>query len=58
MKVFFFHLMPWPFLPDDFDEKYDSAWVWCPNSLFDPVKGHELYNEYINSLAMAEDTGF
>ena len=36
MKVFFFHLMPWPHLPYDFDEKYDSAWVWCPNSLFDP----------------------
>jgi alkanesulfonate monooxygenase SsuD/methylene tetrahydromethanopterin reductase-like flavin-dependent oxidoreductase (luciferase family) len=58
MKVFFFHLMPWPYLPDDFDEKYDSAWVWCPNSLFDPVKGHELYNEYINSLVLAEELGF
>ena len=42
MKFFFFHLMPWPYLPDDFDQTYDSAWVWLPNSLYDPVKGHEF----------------
>src|SRR5271166_1097435 len=50
--------MPWPYLPDDFDAKYDSAWVWLPNSLYDPVKGHELYREYINTLAYAETLGF
>src|SRR5438067_2472984 len=39
LQYFFFHLMPWPYLPADFDAKYDSAWVWLPNSLYDPVKG-------------------
>ena len=58
MQYFFFHLMSWPHLPADFNEKYDSAWVWCPNSLYDPVKGHELYREYIDTLVMAEDLGF
>ncbi|MCI0683468.1 MAG: LLM class flavin-dependent oxidoreductase [Gemmataceae bacterium] len=58
MKYFFFHLMSWPYLPDDFDAKYDSAWVWLPNSLYDPVKGHELYREYINTLALADELGF
>ncbi len=58
MKYFFFHLMQWPYLPDDFDEKYDSAWVWLPNSLYDPIKGHDLYREYINTLAYAEELGF
>ena len=58
MKFFFFHLMPWPYLPDDFDKTYDSAWVWLPNSLYDPVKGHELYTEYINTLAYADELGF
>jgi alkanesulfonate monooxygenase SsuD/methylene tetrahydromethanopterin reductase-like flavin-dependent oxidoreductase (luciferase family) len=58
MKYFFFHLMSWPHLPADFDAKYDSAWVWTPNSLYDPVKGHELYREYINTLAYAEELGF
>ncbi len=58
MKFFFFHLMSWPHLPDDFDQKYDSAWVWLPNSLYDPVKGHELYREYIDTLAYADELGF
>src|SRR3984893_5535460 len=58
MKFFFFHLMPWPYLPDDFDKTYDSAWVWLSNSLYDPVKGHDLYTEYINTLAYAEKLGF
>ncbi len=58
MKFFFFHLMPWPYLPDNFDKDYDSAWVWLPNALYDPVKGHELYTEYINTLAYAEELGF
>ncbi len=58
MQIFFFHLMSWPYLPADFDGKYDSAWVWLPNELYDPVKGHELYREYINTLAYAEELGF
>lgn len=58
MKFFFFHLMSWPYLPADFDQTHDSAWVWCPNSLFDPKLGPDLYREYINTLAYAEELGF
>jgi alkanesulfonate monooxygenase SsuD/methylene tetrahydromethanopterin reductase-like flavin-dependent oxidoreductase (luciferase family) len=58
LQYFFFHLMSWPYLPDDFDQKYDSAWVWLPNSLYDPRKGHDLYREYINTLAYADELGF
>ena len=58
MQYYFFHLMSWPFLPADFDEKYDSAWVWLPNALYDPVKGHDLYREYLATLAYADDLGF
>ena len=58
MQYFFFHLMPWPYLPADFDEKYDSAWIWLPNSLYDPVKGHALYQHYIDVLAYADELGF
>ena len=39
MQIYFFHLMSWPYLPSDFDDKYDSAWIWLPNELYDPVKG-------------------
>jgi alkanesulfonate monooxygenase SsuD/methylene tetrahydromethanopterin reductase-like flavin-dependent oxidoreductase (luciferase family) len=58
MQYFFFHLMSWPYLPKDFDQKYDSAWVWLPNQLYDPVRGHELYGQYLESLALAEELGF
>ncbi len=58
MKYFFFHLMSWPHLPADFAEKYDSAWVWLPNTLYDPVKGRDLYAEYIDTLALADELGF
>lgn len=58
MKIFFFHLMSWPHLPADFDEKYDSAWVWCPNSLFDPVKAQDVYRGYLDLLVYAEELGF
>src|SRR5438876_10695457 len=58
MQFYFFHLMSWPYLPGDFDQKYDSAWVWLPNSLYDPAKGHDLYQAYIDTLAYAEEVGF
>src|SRR2546425_11361530 len=58
VKFFFFHLMSWPYLSDDFEQQYDSAWVWCPNSLFDPERGSQLYQEYIDTLALAEELGF
>ncbi len=58
MQYYFFHLMSWPYLPDDFAEQYDSAWVWLSNRLYDPVKGHDLYQAYIDTLAYAEELGF
>jgi alkanesulfonate monooxygenase SsuD/methylene tetrahydromethanopterin reductase-like flavin-dependent oxidoreductase (luciferase family) len=58
VQYYFFHLMSWPFLPANFDAEYDSAWVWLPNSLYDPVKGHDLYREYIDTLAYADQLGF
>jgi alkanesulfonate monooxygenase SsuD/methylene tetrahydromethanopterin reductase-like flavin-dependent oxidoreductase (luciferase family) len=58
MKVYHFHLMPWPHLPADFAETHDSAWVWCPNTLYDPARGHALYRDYIDGLVECEAAGF
>ena len=55
MRFFSFHLMPYPALPPDYD---GPAWVTCPNELFDPVLGGELYNRYIDDLVRAEELGF
>ena len=57
MQFYFFHLMPWPYLPADFDERH-SAWVDLSNANYDPVRGHQLYNDYLDQLAAAEGLGF
>jgi alkanesulfonate monooxygenase SsuD/methylene tetrahydromethanopterin reductase-like flavin-dependent oxidoreductase (luciferase family) len=58
VRIFSFHLMPWPHLPEDFEQTYDSAWIWFPNSFFDPEEGHHLYNRYLDELELAEPLGF
>ena len=58
MKVSFFHLMPYPALPKDFEERYRSAWVDLPNSNFDPQLGKHLYNDYLDELIHADKLGF
>ena len=58
MKLCFFHLMPYQHLPEDFEKKYHSVWVDPPNALFDPEKGHVLYNDYLDELEFAEKMGF
>lgn len=58
MQFYFFHLMSWPYLPDSFARDHDSAWVWVPNSLYDPARGHLLYRTYLDTLAYADELGF
>jgi len=58
MRFFTFHLMPWPYLPDDFADKHDTAWVVCENELYDPIRGHEVYNRYLDELELADELGF
>ncbi len=59
MKFHWFHLMPYPHLPDDFKERYHSVWVDPPaGELYDPVKGHQVYNDYLDQLEFAERAGF
>ncbi|MBM4204384.1 MAG: LLM class flavin-dependent oxidoreductase [Gammaproteobacteria bacterium] len=58
MKFTWFNLMPWPHLPDNFRQEYRSVWVDIPTSLYDPVKGHELYNVYLDELEYAESLGY
>ena len=58
MQVFCFHLMPYVHLDMDFDQKYRSAWVVLPNTYYDPVKGRDLYDRYLDELEYAEELGF
>ncbi len=58
MKFVFFHLMPYPHLPDDFDERYPSPALTFPNSHFDREVGNRLYHRYLDELEHAERLGF
>lgn len=58
MKFVFFHLMPYPYLPDDFDERYPSPSLTFPNKHFDREVGHRLYHRYLDELEHAERVGF
>ena len=58
MKVCFFHLMPYQDLPSDFEENYRSAWVDAPNSLFDPERCQDYYDDYLEELQFADTVGF
>lgn len=52
------HMMPWPYLPEDFDEKYDSSWITLPNALYDPARGHDLYTSYFQEIERADELGW
>jgi alkanesulfonate monooxygenase SsuD/methylene tetrahydromethanopterin reductase-like flavin-dependent oxidoreductase (luciferase family) len=58
VELYCWHFMAYPYLPPDFDEKYESGWVTVPNSLWDREKTDGLYQEYIDQLAYAEELGF
>ena len=58
MRVMSFHLMPYAHLDPAVKDKFKSAWVLVPNSYFDPQKGHELYNRYLDELELAAELGF
>src|SRR5438045_4314968 len=58
VRFTWFNLMPWPYLPDDFRQSYRSVWVDIPSRLYDPVRGHALYHEYMDQLEYADALGF
>ncbi|MEO8539751.1 MAG: LLM class flavin-dependent oxidoreductase, partial [bacterium] len=58
MKFHWFHLMPWPDLPDDFQQKNRSVWVDVDYKLFNAERCNEVYNEYLDELEFAEKMGY
>ena len=55
MRFFNFHLMPYPSLPSDYDGPVS---ITCPNELFDPAIGQQIYNRYLDELIYSEELGF
>jgi alkanesulfonate monooxygenase SsuD/methylene tetrahydromethanopterin reductase-like flavin-dependent oxidoreductase (luciferase family) len=58
MQCYAFHFMPFPVLEEGYREKYGSAWVTYPNTVWDPALGHDLYRQYFEELVLAAEVGF
>ncbi len=60
MKFHWFHLMPYPLLPDGFKQRHPGGvWVDLPvREVFDPAVGHAAYNDYLDELELADQMGF
>ena len=58
MRFTFFHLMPYRPLDMAARHQHRAAWVVLPNSLYDPKKGADEYQSYIDQLVYAEELGF
>ncbi|SDO74702.1 Flavin-dependent oxidoreductase, luciferase family (includes alkanesulfonate monooxygenase SsuD and methylene tetrahydromethanopterin reductase) [Lutimaribacter pacificus] len=55
MRVWHFTETAYPYLPPE--EDFESIRITLPNRYFDPVKGAELYNRYLDEWLIAEDEG-
>jgi hypothetical protein len=49
--------MPYIHLPGNHKE-FKSLWVDFSKKYYDPEKGHELYNRYLQELVLADRLGF
>ncbi len=58
VRLYCWHFMSYPYLPADFDAKYDTGWVTVPNQLWDRDRSRGLYQEYIDQLVYADELGF
>jgi alkanesulfonate monooxygenase SsuD/methylene tetrahydromethanopterin reductase-like flavin-dependent oxidoreductase (luciferase family) len=57
MQFYLFNHHHYIDIPED-EARFESTWVDFPNDLYDPEKGHELYQRYTRELLLAEQLGF
>jgi alkanesulfonate monooxygenase SsuD/methylene tetrahydromethanopterin reductase-like flavin-dependent oxidoreductase (luciferase family) len=55
LEFYLMHFMPYP---DIVPGRPQGQWVDIPNMHFDPKKGHKLYKEYFDELALGDELGF
>ena len=57
MRFYGFHLMPWPYMSEEFNDSSESSWVTVSNANYDPGKGKDLYARYLNELVAMDEAG-
>jgi alkanesulfonate monooxygenase SsuD/methylene tetrahydromethanopterin reductase-like flavin-dependent oxidoreductase (luciferase family) len=58
MKFHWFAEVTYPHLPNDFAERYPSAWVTPPHGLLDPLKVGQTYRMFLDLMEYADEVGF
>ena len=58
VEVFWFSEQPYGHVTAEDVEKYPSGRLDFPNSYFDPQKAYQLYNQYHEQYALADEVGF
>ena len=58
IEVFWFSEQPYGHITVEDIEGYESGRLGFPNTFFDPIKAHELYNQYHEQYAWADEAGF
>jgi alkanesulfonate monooxygenase SsuD/methylene tetrahydromethanopterin reductase-like flavin-dependent oxidoreductase (luciferase family) len=56
MHLGYFTERPYRYFPDE--QIIRRGYFGTPNSYFDPAKGHQLYNEYLDEKVLCEELGF
>ena len=51
------HFMPYVHLPEH-HKQFKSTWVDFPNKFYDPERGYELYQRYLQELVLADRLGY
>ena len=57
MLAYHFTEMPYPFLPDDAEERHGAMRVTLPSRYCDPKIAHDLYNRYLDEYEYADELG-
>ena len=58
MKCFHFSEMPYPFIAPEVEEEHRGLKYFMPNRYYDPARGYELYQRYLDEYELADELGF
>ena len=58
MRFYHFSEMPYPYVPPEVEDEYRGLKGFLPNRYYDPVRGYELYQRYLDEYELADQLGF
>lgn len=58
MRCYHFTEMPYPYVPPDVEEAHRGLKYFMPNRYYDPVRGYQLYQRYLDEYELADELGY